>query len=160
MANLGSFGAAVREADPRAEKDTFEFCGEQFEVKGKLPPMLMVQLGAATTGKIDEQEGLGAIWEAMRCSLTEPERQVDGETIPADPAAFLRFYRLAVERCVELDDLIALAMALFEAQAGRPTAQRPDSQPGSLPTSTSSSGSSSTHPALAHLRPVSQVLAG
>ncbi|MFI5833215.1 hypothetical protein ACIA5A_06010 [Micromonospora sp. NPDC051300] len=160
MANLGSFGAAIREADPRAEADVFDFCGEQFTVVGKLPPMLMVQLGAAATGKIDEQEGLGAIWEAMRCSLTVPERLADGVSVPADPSAFGRFYRLAVERCVEVDDLIALTMALFEAQAGRPTEQRPDSPVGSLPTSTSSNTSPSPSPAWPGMTPVGQVLAG
>lgn len=162
MAKLGVFGAAVREADPLAEPDEFEFCGEDFTVHGEIPPMLMIQLGAAATGKIEEQEGFGAIWEVMRCGLTVPEHRVDGETVPADASGFHRFYRLAVAQCVPLEELIRLAMALFEAQAGRPTAQRPDSQPGSLPTSTSSSGSSSTAPAWppAGMTPVAQVLGG
>ena len=169
MALLGSFGAAVREADPHAQKDTFEFCGEQFEVQDTIPPMLMLQLGAAASGKIEETEGMAALWEAMRCSLTAPEREVKaedatGETklekVDADPAQFQRFYKLAVAARVDLQELIRLAMALFEAQAGRPTGQRPASPAGSLPTSTSSSGSPSRHPALEGYTPVDQLLRG
>ena len=150
MAKLGAFGAAVREADPNAERDSFEFCGEAFEVQGDIPPMLMIQLGAAATGKIEEQEGFGAIWEVMRCSLTTAE----------DASGFQRFYRLAVARCVPLEELIRLAMALFEAQAGRPTEQRPDSPAGSLPISTSSSGSPSTPQDWPGMTRVDEVLAG
>ncbi|MFF3867351.1 hypothetical protein [Micromonospora sp. NPDC001898] len=161
MAQLGSFGAAVREAaGPAAERDTFEFCGQRFEVQGQIPPMLMLQLGAAASGKIEETEGMAALWEAVRCSLTNPERVVDGAAVPEDASEFQRFYKLAVAHHADLQELIRLAMALFEAQAGRPTGQRPDSPAGPLPTSTSSSGSLSTHPGLAHLRPVSEVLAG
>lgn len=165
MATLGSFGAAVREADPRAEKDTFEFCGETFTVEDKIPAMLMIQLGASATGKIDEQEGLGAIWESMRVSLTVPERTVvadggEARVEPADGTQFDRFYRLAVANRVDLEDLMRVAMALFEAQAGRPTGQRPTSPGGSLSTSTSSSTSPSPHPALQGMTPVNQVLAG
>ena len=150
MANLGSFGAAVREADPRAEKDTFEFCGEQFEVKGEIPPMLMLQLGAAASEKIEQTEGMAALWEAMRCSLTSE----------SDGSEFQRFYKLAVTNYVGLEDLIALAMALFEAQAGRPTVQQPASLGGPLPTSPSSSTSPSPSQDWPGMTPVAEVLAG
>lgn len=168
MSHLGDFGAAARELDPQAEKDTFGFFGEQFTVHGVIPPMLMLQLGAAATGKIDQQEGLAAIWEAMRCSLTVPEYETveDGEpkVVPADAAEFDRFYKLAVSKRCELESLLALAMKLFEVQAGRPTEEPQGSLPGLSGTSPSMNISSSTHPAshpaLAHLRPVSQVLAG
>ncbi|WP_328382925.1 hypothetical protein OHQ88_10545 [Micromonospora zamorensis] len=172
MRSLGTFGAALREADPYAEKDSFDFCGEQFEVQGRIPPMLMLQLGAAASGKIEEMEGMAAIWEAMRCSLTAPERkqmepdpETGGQTmvertVDADAAEFQRFYKLAVASYVGLEELIRLAMALFEAQAGRPTGQQPALQAGPLPTSTSSNGSASVHPALQGMSPVDRVLAG
>lgn len=164
MAHIGTFGAARREANPTVEKDTFDFCGETFTVEDTIPAMLMIQLGASATGKIDEQEGLGAIWEAMRVSLTVPERTtvVDGQeqTAAADGTQFDRFYRLAVAHRVEIEDLMAVAMALFQQQAGRPTEQRPTSPDGSLSTSTSSNTSPSAHPALQGMTPVSQVLAG
>lgn len=159
MAHLGTFGAAQREARKDAEKDTFDFCGEQFVMEGEIPPMLMIQLGAAATGKIEEQEGFGAIWEVMRCGLTVPERAEDGKAIPEDASGFQRFYRLAVARCVPLEELIRLAMALFEAQAGRPTEQRPESSAGSLPTSTSSRSSASARPALEGYTRVEDLLA-
>lgn len=160
MAQLGSFGAAVREADPGTAKDTFEFCGEQFEVQDTIPPMLMLQLGAAASGKIEETEGMTALWEAMRCSLTAPARQVDGEQVDADPAEFQRFYRLAVAARVDLQELIRLAMVLFESQAGRPTEQQPASPAGLLPTSTSSRSSASARPALPGYTRVEDLLAG
>lgn len=165
MAYLGSFGAAMREVNPQAEKDTFAFFDQTFTVHGVIPPMLMLQLGAAATGKIDEQEGLAAIWEAMHWSLTKPAHEVAGEDgkttpVPEDPSEFDRFYRLAVAQCCEIESLLELAMKLFEAQAGRPTERQPSLPAGLSPTSTSSRPSHSAHPALAHLRPVSEVLAG
>ena len=155
MADLGDFEAAVREVDPAAEQDTFRFCGEHFTVAGEIPPMLMMQLGAAATGKIDEAEGFAAMWEALRCSLTVPEQ---GDT-PADKTPFDRLYKLAVSQGVDLQVVMRLVFKLFEAQGGRPTKRALDSSPGASSTSPSTSPSS-THPALAHLRPVSEVLAG
>lgn len=160
MSHLGSFGAAMREIDPEAEKDTFDFFAESFTVYGNIPPVIMLQLGAAATEKIEETEGLGAMWEAMRCSLTKPEHEKDGEKVAADASQFQRWYKLAVSKCDELEDLMELAMKLFQAQAGRPTGQRSTSADGSLPTSTSSKSSPSTHPAFANYRPVAEVLAG
>ncbi|MEU1761671.1 hypothetical protein [Micromonospora sp. NPDC005652] len=156
MRSLGTFGAALREASPDTEKDTFDFCGEQFEVQNRIPPMLMLQLGAAASGKVEEMEGMAAIWEAMRCSLTAPA--VDGQE--PDATEFQRFYKLALANCVELPELMRLALALFESQAGRPTEQQPALPDGPLPTSTSSSTLSSTHPALQGMTPVDRVLAG
>lgn len=173
MGHLGSFGAAVRELDPLAEKDSFTFFGETFTVVDTLPPMLMLQLGAATTGKIEEQEGLGAVWEALRCSLTAPETYVERgggklEVKPADESQFHRFYRLAVARKATLEELLKVAMALFQGQSGRPTEGLPDSSAGQPTTSPSSSISSSTPPASPDsapspypgMRSVSEVLSG
>lgn len=166
MGHLGSFGAALKELDPNVAKDTFDFFGETFTVVGVIPSMLMLQLGAATTGKIDDQEGLGAMWEAMRLSLTTPEHQ-DTEfpsgnvtVVPADEAQWVKFFRLAVTKNCDLEPLIELSMKLFEAQAGRPTEEPRGSLPGQSITSPSSSVSSSVHPAFAHLTPVQSVLAG
>ncbi|GAB7039702.1 MULTISPECIES: hypothetical protein [Catenuloplanes] len=164
MGHLGTFGAAVREANPTAEKDSFEFFGETFTVHGVIPPMLMLQIGAAATGKIDEQEGLGAMWEAMRCSLTIP---ATGDQ-PADGKAFDRLYKLAVNHNCNIDELMRLAMALFEVQAGRPTQEPHGSSLGQSSTSPSSSTSSSASPAspadanpkLAGMVPVATVLGG
>lgn len=173
MTHLGSFAAAVRELDPDAPKDTFEFCRETFTVHGAIPGILMIQLGASATGKIEDSEGLGAIWEAMRCSLTIPEHEAevveddeDGEpvtvtkTVPADPAQFHRFYKLAVANVVGLEELMRLTMGLYEAQAGRPTVEPRGSLAGQRSTSPNSNTSSSTHPAFAKYRPVAEVLAG
>ncbi|GAA2516664.1 hypothetical protein [Winogradskya humida] len=167
MTNLGSFGAAARELDPAAEKDTFNFFDKKFEVVGIIPPMLMVQLGAATTGKIDDQEGLGAMWEAMRCSLTRPEVETQPAddrpqtaATPADESQFVEFYKLAVAKVCDIDELMRLAMALFEGQAGRPTEEPAGSFAGPSTTLPSSNGSSSEPQAWPGMVPVAQVLGG
>ena len=160
MAHLGTFAAAQREADNRAEKDTFDFCGQRFTVHGEIPPMLMLQLGAAASEKIEETDGMAALWEAMRCSLTVPERVEDGKAVPADASEFQRFYKLAVSNYADLPELIRLAMTLFGEQGGRPTEQQPASPGGPLPTSTPSSTSPSASPDWPGMTPVAEVLAG
>lgn len=164
MSHLGSFGAAVRELDPDGERDTFEFFGETFTVHDTIPPVLAIQLGAASSGKIEETEGLAAIWETMRCSLTKPERTIaefDPQTRkpkvqPEDSGDFDRWVRLAVTKKCDLEELIRLAMALFELQSARPTEEQSNSPAGPLTTSPSSNGSSSTPQA--RLVPVEELL--
>jgi hypothetical protein len=160
VSSLGSFGAAVREFEPDSERDTFDFFGETFVVEGIIPPMLNLQLGAALSGKIAEIDGNAAMYEAMRCALTRPERIDGDEVTPADDAPFDRFYRLAVDRRCELGDLIQLVFTLVGAQSGRPTEQRPTSAPGPLPTSTSSNSPASDSLDSPTLRSVDEVLAG
>ena len=143
MADLGEFGAALRELE--GERDTFSFFGERFTVSQDIPPMLMLQLGAAATGKVEESEGLAAMWEAMRCSLGDDE--------------FARFYKLAVSKRADLESLMRLTFKLFEAQGGRPTQEPQGSSPGLSTTSLSPSGSSSRWEDKG-LRPISSVLAG
>lgn len=160
MATLGEFGAALAELDPDAERDDFTFFGEVFAVVGVMPSMLQVQLGAAATGKIDDAEGLAAMWEALRCSLTTPARTGDdGKQVAEDESAFNRFYKLAVAKRADLDSLMTLTFKLFEVQNGRPTAAQLASSDGPRTTSPSSR-SSHSDPALRNLRPVSEVLAG
>lgn len=156
MAKLGSFGAAVREFDPDGERDTFDFFGETFTVYGVIPPMLMVHLGAAMVGKAGQMEGNAAIWQALRSALSEPER--DGR--PGDDSQFELFYRLAVAKKTDTDDLISLVFTLVGAESGKAREQPPTSQAGSPPASTSSSSSASDTPDSPRLRPVDEVLGG
>ena len=156
MADLGAFGAAIKELDPDAEKDTFTYFGEKFEIVAALPPILMFQLAASMTGKVDETEGMGALWEAFRLALGDD--------------AFNRFYRIAVERRDSNEGLMTVAMAIYQNDAGRPTVQPSDSSDGQSSASPSSSPSS-TATDLAPLGlvgssepndfiPVSRILAG
>ena len=156
MAHLGSFGAALREIDPEGEKDTFEFFGEKFTVEGSMPAILRFQLSAAIVGGESGAGGMGAMWGALRAALTRPGKDGGRD----DDSQFDRFYRLAVARKVDTDSLMDLVFKLFEVQAGRPTVEPRGSSTGSSETSPSASTSSSTHPALAHLRPVEQLVAG
>ncbi len=146
MGHLGSFAAAKHELSRKPEDvDTFDFGGEKFSVVGELPAMLMLQLAASTTGKIGETEGLAAMWEALRTGLGDKE--------------FNRLFRLAVDYNADLEDVMRLVFALFEAQGGRPTEAASDSPPGPSSTSLSASISSIT-PGHPPLRPVSELIAG
>lgn len=164
MAFLGDFGAAVKELDPTTEKDSFGFFGEKFEIVEELPAVLILQVGAFMTGKVEETEGLGAMWTALEISLGTDD--------------FARFYKLAVSKRADVQSLMELVMSIFQAVGGeRPTVQVPDSPGGESPTSPNSSTSSSTHlvsgevvssvqdeperdMSVPHLVPVSRVLAG
>jgi len=140
--NLGDFGAAMRELDRSTDRDTFTFLGETFTVASDIPPMLMLQLGASATGKIDDSEGLAAMWQALAISLTVPEHTgPDGKVVPEDTSHFNRFYKIGLR--ADLDSIMTLVFALFQAQDGRPTVAAPASSGGLPPTSPSSSSSSS-----------------
>lgn len=168
--HLGDFGAALRELDPAAEKDTFGFFGEQFKIVGVMPPMLALQMGAVMTGKLNEVEGAGAMWEALNIALDEPDLpEIEGpDERPKPVKQFARFYRLAIDRRCDEMSLMTLAMSIFQNSTGeRPTVQVPDSPVGESPTSPSSSTSYSPpqdygehDPSVPHLVPVSRVLAG
>lgn len=136
MSNLGSFGAAVQELSGSAPKDTFEFFGETFTIVGELPPILMLQLGAAVSGKLDESEMVAAIWEALHWSLDDADEGTE----------FDRFYKVAVRSRCDMDSLMKLIMALFARQSGRPTEEPQGSMPGRSTTLPSSSISSSPIP--------------
>jgi hypothetical protein len=157
MVDLGAFGAAIKELDPNQEKDTFTYFGEKFEIVSALPPILMFQLAASMTGKVDETEGMGALWEAFRLALGDDE--------------FNRFYRVAVEKRDSNEGLMTVAMAIYQNDAGRPTVQPSDSSDGLSSVSPSSSASftvTDSVPALGlvdrsrmdDLVPVSRILAG
>ncbi len=138
MASIGSFGAAVREFAPGAERDTFEFFGKTFTVEGVIPPMLMVQLGAAIAGKVSDMSGNAAIWEVFRCSLSADD----------DDEQFNLFYQLAVRKRCTLDELLKLALSILGVQAGKEDTETPGtSPPGSPSASTTSNSSVSDTPA-------------
>lgn len=161
MAKLGSFSAAIKEFGPDVERDTFDMFGEEFTVEGVIPPMLMLHLGAAMAGKAGMFEGNAAMWQALQCALSKPEHEgPDGETVPADPAQFRRFYKLAVSKKVDDDTLIDLVWTLVGAQAGKAAEQPPTSPPGPQPASTNSNSSASDTPPSSGLVSVEERLAG
>jgi hypothetical protein len=149
MASLGSFGAAIRELDPDAERDTFDFYDETFTVCGIVPAIVELTLTASLAGKVSGVASDAALFETLRFALTVPERKQDGKTIRADDAEWQRFYQIAVRVCADSDVLTALAYNILGWQVGRPTEQRSTSESGSLPTSTNSSSPASDTPASA-----------
>lgn len=165
MTHLGSFGAAVRELDPDAEPDTFEFLDQTFTVHGVIPPILTWQLSNSIAGNGTTSSFRAALFGALHAALTKPPAQ-EGE--PADQSEFERFYLLATRRKATEDSLHDLVNKLFEVQAGRPTGEPHGSSPGPSETGPSSNGSSSTPPdspteagpGAGQLRPISDLLQG
>jgi hypothetical protein len=148
VGSLGTFAAAKREyAQEAAEPDTFEFCGETFTVRGHVPGMVQLTIGAWFGGQVNGNEGAAALRDVLRHALTAPAQEVDGRVTPEDDSQWQRFYELAVEYDVETEDLAEVAYVLIGSATGRPTERRSTSSTGSSPTSTSSSTSSSDSPA-------------
>jgi len=141
--SLGTFGAAKREYEPAStEPDTFEFCGETFTVKGTIPGMVHLTVGASFSGKVEGVDFAAALLEAIRHSLTAPAA---GDTAE-DESEWLRFYNIAVRNDVAVEQLRDIAYVLVGADTGRPTGRRSGSSTGSSATSTSSNFSSSATP--------------
>jgi hypothetical protein len=143
VASLGSFAAAKREYETPAEPDTFEFGGETFTVRGTIPGMLQLTIGAWFGGTVGGNEGAAALRDVVRLALTAPAREEDGKTVPEDDSQWQRFYELAVEQDVDTEEIAEVAYVLLGSDAGRPTGRRSTSSTGSSPTSTSSNNSSS-----------------
>lgn len=158
MAKLGSFGAAVREADPDSERDTFDFFGQEFTVRGVIPAMLVLRLGALMAGELGEIEANAVVYKALRCALTVPAEP--GSKGRGDEADFDRFEELANDRMCTADELLRLVYSLLGIQIAFPTEQPPASPDGPLPTSESSSSSASDTPDSRRLLSVDEVLAG
>jgi hypothetical protein len=146
MANLGEFGAAKREAEPsKAVRDTFTFCGESFEVRDYIPGMLSMELGSWAVGQVSNGfEGFASCLQALRVALGED---------------YDRFHGLTIKHRSTEDEIIALTFVILGAQSGRPT-EEPEGSSDGQPETSPSSSTSSSHPALAHLRPVSELVAG
>jgi len=154
VTHLGSFGAAVRELDPDADKDTFEFLGHTFTVYGAMPEILKWQLASAVAGNGTMASLRAAEWSALMAALT---KQTEDDE---DVTEFTRFYLLAVEKKANEQSLQELVTKLFEVQAGRPFEEPPGSSAGQSETSPSSNGSSSTPPDSPRLVPVDKLLNG
>lgn len=158
MAKIGSFGAAVREIEPDAERDTFDFCGEEFTVHGAIPPMLMLRLGASMAGEMGVIESNAVVYKALRLALTIPADTA--EKTPADTSQFDRFQELAEAKACHFDELARLVFALVGIQIAFPTEPQPTSQDGLQATSGDSNSSASATPASGGLRSVDEVLGG
>lgn len=144
MAKLGSFGAAVRELDPDAERDTFDFFDSEFTVHGVIPPILMLRLGAFMAGELGDIEANAVVYKALRRALTIPG-DPSTKTRP-DLSEFDRFEELALTRMCSTEELIRLVFSLVGIQIAFPTEQPPTSPDGQLPTSESSNSSASVTP--------------
>lgn len=143
MSHLGEFGAALRELE--GERDSFTFFGERFELAADVPAIIEMQLAAGLNGSLGEDDAVAAMWDALNEALSAED--------------FDRFQQIAKEKRADLPSMMRLVFAICAAPAGRPTV-RPSASGGGPPSTSPSSSDSSTHPGLAHLRPVSDLLDG
>lgn len=132
MALIGEFEAAVREADPDRELDTFKLQGETFTVA---PEPNIIALGrfarAAREGAdSDDMEGLATLIDTV-ASVVIPEDEN-------------RFLDLASKHRLDAELLLRIVAAVMEAQAGRPTEPSSVSSPGRSQTGESSKALSSS----------------
>lgn len=158
MAKLGSFGAAARELDPDAERDTFDFFGQEFTVVGVMPAMVVLRLGALLAGELNDIEANAVTYQALKYILTKPGDPAT-KTRP-DSSQFDRFEDLATERMCDTNELIRLLYSVLGYQISFPTEQPPTSPDGPLPTGESLSSSASGTPDSPRLVSVDEVLAG
>jgi hypothetical protein len=129
---IGEFEAAVREADPEQELDTFKLQGETFTVA---PEPNIIALGrfarAAREGAdSDDMEGLATLIDTV-ASLVVPEDET-------------RFLNLASKHRLDAELLLKIVAAVLGAQSGRPTEPSSGSSSGRSQTGESSKALSSS----------------
>lgn len=126
MPNIGTFGAAAREADPEVEPDTFGFFGETFEVADRVGAMPLLRFASvAEQGtQAEDLAGLAAMHELLRDCLASGE--------------WPRFQKVAADNKASAEELMAVCGAVYQAVTGRPTRQPSDSSDGLSTTGESS----------------------
>lgn len=138
---LGSFGAAVRELEPEAERNTFDLFGREFTVHGVIPPMLMLRLGAMMAGELGAIDSNAVLYKALYHALTIPGDKA--ANIRPDDSQFEEFEELATDRMCTVDELIRLVYSMVGIEIAFPTEPQPTS-PDGLPTTSDSSKSSAS----------------
>lgn len=157
MAQLGEFGRA--RADVVGEPDTFRFHGEAFEVPAGISAVVLMDFVAATKDAEALREDSSARLERARTRIerarSDAERTVaqaamdgaDRDLISSsndllagmhayvrgclpDEASWQRFNGVCRRDAVEIDELMDVCAAIFQAVAGRPTRRPSDSSDG------------------------------
>jgi hypothetical protein len=161
VANIGDFGAAVREVKKArsGDPDTFTFYGETFRIADEIGVMPLMEFAAAASSGLDsaEVEGMAAMYAMLADCLADEERDENGKLVR--PAEFPRFRQVAKQHKADGDTLLAVCTRVYEVVSGRPTEQPSDSSDGQSSTSPSSSPSRARRDALG-LVPVEQALTG
>lgn len=131
MAVIGQFGAAVAEADPNPEPDTFVFYGDTFTVREQVSALpLMKYAHAAVQNSSNEAYELAAIYEFIRSTVL--------------PEEWDRFERVAIDNAADEAVLIQVTRAIYMAVTSRPTKRPSDSSAGPQPTTNGSNPGSSS----------------
>jgi hypothetical protein len=115
---IGEFEAAVREADPDREPDTFKLQGETFTVADEPNIVALGMFARAARGGADsnDMEGLATLIDTI-ASVVIPEDEN-------------RFLALASKHRLDADLLLKIVAAVMEVQSGRPTEPPADSSTG------------------------------
>jgi hypothetical protein len=128
---IGEFEAAVREADPDREPDTFKLQGQTFTVADQPNIIALGRFARAARegADSDDMEGLATLIDTV-ASVVIPEDEN-------------RFLDVASKHRLDAELLLKIVAAVMEAQAGRPTEPSSDSSPGRSQTGESSKAISS-----------------
>jgi hypothetical protein len=129
---IGEFEAAVKEADPNREPDTFKLCGETFTVADEpnIVALGMFARSARAGADTEDMESLATLIDTI-ASVVVPEDET-------------RFLSVASKNRLDAELLLKIVAAVMEAQAGRPTAPSGDSSTGRSETGASSKALSSS----------------
>jgi hypothetical protein len=122
---LGSFGAAVKEAEKVQEEiQVFDFYGEEIELSADISVLPFMKLAA-----LMEAGELGSEWEAMAAMY-------DVFKTILTPTSFNKFYKQAVDHKAGQDIFIEILQFLFSGVQGanRPLEQDSASTAGQSPT--------------------------
>jgi hypothetical protein len=118
MALIGEFEAAVKEADPNREPDTFKLQGQTFTVADEpnIVALGMFARSAREGADSNDMEGLATLIDTV-ASVVVPEDE-------------MRFLALASKHRLDPELLLQIVQAVLEAQSGRPTESSSDSSTG------------------------------
>lgn len=127
MTNIGSFGAAKKEADkalhPDREPDTLTYYGENIRITGEIgmAPLMDFASAAAEGTDSTDMNGLAAIKSMLKDSI--------------DPRDWDLFWRLTRENKAGPEVLLEIVRVVMEAVTARPTGGPSGSSPGPSPSS-------------------------
>lgn len=130
MALLGEFEAAVREADPNREPDTFKLAGELFTVSNRDLTIPMARFAQVARSGIhaEELDGLAAMLDLLEAVVIDDDRD--------------RLLKVATRNGVDAETVMDIVKAVIQAESGKDTRRPSDSSDGPPTGGESSKGSS------------------
>ena|ERR1017187_4337944 len=146
MTSLGEFGTAVKELTAPAEPVTFKLgpAKETFWVESDLSFVPFGRLAEAGHAGLDTNvaEGAAAIMVMMRdvigaCPGTGKTKKARDESARTKSQEWIRFEESATRQHIDLDDMLAIIMAVLSGETGKEESRPTDSSNGQSKTATS-----------------------